>query len=110
MQSSIHLSAKQIRDVQRILHDYLPGREVHAFGSRVTGSEKPMSDLDLCIMGDSPVSATVLDALRSAFIESDLPFKVDVIEWATLSEAFRAIIKRDGVSVGKGKAAKGISS
>ena len=30
--------------------------------------------------------------LREAFEESDLPFRVDVVDYRTVSEAFRAII------------------
>jgi type I restriction enzyme S subunit len=45
-------------------------------------------------------------ALADAFAESDLPWKVDVVDWATTSESFRKIIERDKVVVqpaGKGK-------
>jgi len=33
--------------------------------------------------------------LKDAFIESDLPFKVDVADWAAASENFKKIIKTD---------------
>jgi predicted nucleotidyltransferase len=41
--------------VQTILRRNVPEREVWAFGSRVTGKAKPTSDLDLCIIGTSPL-------------------------------------------------------
>ena len=31
--------------------------------------------------------------LREAFEESDLPFRVDIVDYNTVSEAFRAIIE-----------------
>jgi predicted nucleotidyltransferase len=79
--------------VLAILRDHIPGRVVRAFGSRVAGSAKPMSDLDLCIMGEKPLPAKQLAALVAAFSDSTLPIKVDVVEWATISPAFRAIIE-----------------
>jgi type I restriction enzyme, S subunit len=36
-------------------------------------------------------------ALADDFSESDLPFKVDVIDWAVTSMAFRKIIEKDKV-------------
>jgi type I restriction enzyme S subunit len=38
-------------------------------------------------------------SLRDDFTESDLPFKVDVVDWATTSDSFRRIIARNKVVV-----------
>ncbi len=64
-----------------------------AFGSRVTGRAKPFSDLDLAIMGEVAVHAATLAALADDFDESDLPFKVDLVEWAGLVGSFRDVIR-----------------
>ena len=93
MPSSIDLRPEQLRLVQSLLHFHVSDREVRAFGSRVTGKAKPMSDLDLCIMGDKPLSSDVQDRLATAFSESTLPFKVDVIVWADVGDRFRAAIR-----------------
>lgn len=45
------------------------------------------------IMGDLPLDFRTLTALKDAFAESDLPFRVDVVDWAATSEAFREIIE-----------------
>ena len=34
-------------------------------------------------------------ALRDDFEESDLPFKVDIVDWNTIDEKFRSIIHHD---------------
>ena len=60
-------------------------------------SAKPYSDLDLAIIGEQPLSIALLAALEHDFTESDLPFKVGVIDWATTSEGFCRIIARDRV-------------
>jgi len=91
---SIDLQPDRLALVRTILWQLVPGLEVRAFGSRVTGTAKPMSDLDLCIMGESRLPSDAMDKVRAAFSESALPFKVDVVEWAALSEAFRAIIDK----------------
>jgi hypothetical protein len=38
-------------------------------------------------------------ALADDFANSDLPFKVDVVDWAATSESFRQIIEQDKVVV-----------
>jgi type I restriction enzyme S subunit len=48
--------------------------------------------LDLVIMGDTPLPLETSGALRDDFSESDLPFKVDIVEWAKTAPAFRTII------------------
>lgn len=83
--------------VKAILHAHVPGREVWAFGSRARRCAKPYSDLDLAIMGEEAISLDTLAALNEAFAESDLPWKVDVVDWARMGEAFRRIVERDRV-------------
>ncbi|MGH2397455.1 MAG: nucleotidyltransferase domain-containing protein [bacterium] len=85
--------------VADILRRHVPDREVWAFGSRATWNAKEYSDLDLAVIGETPLNLSVSAALADDFAESDLPFKVDVVDWATTSESFRKIIERDKVVV-----------
>jgi type I restriction enzyme S subunit len=88
--------------VRDILHKHVPQYEVWAFGSRAKWTAKDYSDLDLCVISDKPLSLSVSAALADDFSESDLPWKVDVVDWATTAESFRKIIERDKVVVQKG--------
>ena len=96
---SIDLRPDHWAIVRGILRRYVPDRKVLAFGSRATWTAKDYSDLDLAIMGDEPLSPGATSALAEGFGESDLPFKVDVVDWAKINENFRDIIRRDGVAV-----------
>ena len=78
--------------VRRILSAHVPECQVWAFGSRVSGPAKPFSDLDLAVISDTPLGARRLALLADAFAESDLPIKVDVVEWARTPESLRAEI------------------
>ena len=99
----IDLRPGDLAAVLAILERHVPGREVRVFGSRVAGKAKAFSDLDLAVMGEEPVSAAVLADLREAFRESDLPFKVDVVDWATTRESFRRVIERECVVIRREK-------
>ena len=89
----LDLTPQNLTEVRRILLLHVPGRTVRAFGSRVQGNAKPFSDLDLVVMGNTPLDFRQLAALKDAFAESNLPFRVDVIDWASTSETFRRIIE-----------------
>lgn len=89
----IDLRPDQLDIVKAIIHQYVPNYEVWAFGSRVAGTAKLYSDLDLTVISDLPLDFELLGSIRDAFSESDLPFKVDLGDWATTSNEFRAIIK-----------------
>jgi type I restriction enzyme S subunit len=88
----IDLTQQAWEIVHRILQTEVPEFAVRAFGSRVRGNAKPYSDLDLVIMTDQPLSFARMAALNEAFDESDLPIRVDVVDWAATSPAFQKII------------------
>lgn len=95
----IDAAPKDLDAVRAILARHVPDREVRVFGSRVTGPVKPFSDLDLVLMGDEPLDLLTRAALVDAFDESDLPFRVDLVEWASTADAFRELIDRQAVKL-----------
>jgi restriction endonuclease S subunit/predicted nucleotidyltransferase len=88
----IDLSPDQLGAVRGLLARHVPGCEVRAFGSRVKWTAKSYSDLDLAVVGAAKLEPGRLAELREAFAESDLPFRVDVLDWHAISENFRRII------------------
>ncbi len=80
--------------VMRILAEQIPGIEVRAFGSRVTQTAKEYSDLDLVVVAKERLPQEVYFRLQDAFEESDLPMRVDVLDWQRLTPEFRAQIER----------------
>ena len=81
--------------IQAILAKY--SYAFYAFGSRVKGTHKPLSDLDLCVLEEMPILEKA--QLQEDFDESNLPFKIDLIEWTEMSEEFRQMIKSDLVLI-----------
>jgi len=91
--SGLDVTAGQWSIIRSILQKYLQDQEIWAFGSRVTGKAKPYSDLDIVVVSEKPLSPELEADLIDAFRESDLPWKVDVLEWSKTGEQFRKIIK-----------------
>lgn len=101
MTGQIDITPEERAIVLRILNEIVPDREVRAFGSRVTGKAKPFSDLDLAIMGDEPLPLKTRARLEEAFSESDLPWKVDVLDWSLTEKGFQKAIKESSLSLAK---------
>jgi type I restriction enzyme, S subunit len=83
--------------VRDILRRHVPQYEVWAFGSRAKGRATRYSDLDLAIISDTPLPLEISAKLADDFSEPDLPWRVDVVDWATTQPAFRKIIEQDRV-------------
>ncbi|MCP2041710.1 putative nucleotidyltransferase [Neisseria sp. HSC-16F19] len=91
--TDLDMAPEALHIVRQILQQHIPQYEVRAFGSRVKGSAKPYSDLDLAVMTtDRPLSLQEHADLTEAFSASDLPWKVDLVDWQLLDEAFRQVI------------------
>lgn len=103
MEMGIDLSAQQLAEVRTILSDLIPDMTVWAFGSRVTGTAREYSDLDLALITNEPVSLALKADLVACFVESNLPFKVDLVDWASTSENFRNIILANKVVIHEGR-------
>ena len=88
--------------VCHILAKHVPDHDVWAFGSRTQGTARRYSDLDLAIITETALSFQVSGSLREDFSESDLSFRVDILDWATTAQPFRRIVERDKVVVQQG--------
>jgi hypothetical protein len=90
----LDITEEDLAIVLDILEQHVPERAVWAFGSRVTGRARPFSDLDLVLVDNTPLSFAQMADLVEAFDQSDLPFKVDIVDWARTDETFKEIIRK----------------
>ena len=90
----IDLEAPQLEHVKNILAEHVPECEVRAFGSRVKGGAKKYSDIDLAIVGKNALDRSRLNRLEEAFENSDLPIRVDILDWHAISQSFQQLIER----------------
>lgn len=95
----IEIRPEHWKIVSDILRRHVPQFDVWAFGSRARFTAKKHSDLDLVVVSEEPLPISLHAAIAEAFSESDLPYRVDVVDWASTGESFREIIERDRVVV-----------
>jgi predicted nucleotidyltransferase len=73
---------------------YIPDATVWAFGSRVKGSNRTSSDLDLAVLCDKQTAKKQLPKLNEVFIESEIPFKVQLLDFNRLPVNMQENIKK----------------
>jgi len=90
------LTGKDENIIRSIISEFASDCEVYAFGSRVRGTNKETSDLDLAfaLPGGVKLPPNRLGDIKYAFSESDLIFRVDVLDYNGIEQYFREIIDR----------------
>lgn len=98
MSSPIDLTPAQRSSILRLIGAHLPHTDVWAYGSRVRWTSQPASDLDLVAFA-GPRQRRQVAALREAFEESGLPFRVDLLVWDEIPESFQEEIDAEHVAL-----------
>jgi predicted nucleotidyltransferase len=84
LNEQITVPVRHLRYLLEQLKLYIPDATVWAFGSRVKGSNRTSSDLDLAVLCDKQTAKKQLPKLNEVFIESDIPFKVQLLDFNRL--------------------------
>lgn len=91
--SQITVSVPHLQYLLEQLKLYIPDATIWAFGSRVKGSHHPASDLDLAILCDKETAQKILPKLNDVFIESNIPFKIQLLDFNRLPPDMQENIK-----------------
>lgn len=67
------------------------------FGSRARGDARRTSDIDLALRASQAIPAHWLAEAREAIDESRVPFRVDLIDYATAPPALKNAIDIEGI-------------
>jgi uncharacterized protein len=89
LSATFHLSSEHLSLVRSILKTKLPDVDAYVFGSRAGPNPKKQSDLDIALTATKPIDWRVMADLREALEESDLPIRVDLVDWSTCSDEFK---------------------
>jgi uncharacterized protein len=88
----IDLDARYIQQIKQIIRALTGACEVRVFGSRIDGTAKKYSDLDLALVSEKEIPSEQMEAMRDAFSGSSIPIMVDIVDYKTVSERFKNII------------------
>jgi len=87
----LQIETRHLEIINSILSKY--PYTFYAYGSRVKGTGRKYSDLELCYREEIPWN--VLSHIQEDLENSNLPFKVDLIAWNWMSPEFQELIKQD---------------
>lgn len=93
----INIEPKHLKYVKDILAKY--PYKFYVFGSRASSKTKKFSDLDLCFFESIP--QPVLLSIEEDFEESDLPYKVDLVDANKCSPEFQKVILKNMIHLDK---------
>ena len=77
--------------VKQIVLKHIPKDNfaVFLFGSRAVGNAKPLSDIDIGILGSEPLPTIIKVDLESDLEESIVPYKIDLIDFYQVDKDFK---------------------
>ncbi len=96
----LNLHPQHLQIIVSIFGEILPnGVQAFVFGSRVNGTARKYSDVDVCLKRDQDIPSEVILDLKEAFSLSDLPFRVDIVIYRNCTDAFKKIIDENNVQI-----------
>lgn len=82
-ENTFGLTDRDLETISVIFKKHPAVKEVWLFGSRAKGNHSPGSDIDLAIMNEG-VCDQEMSQLKAAFVESLLPYFVDLVNYPSL--------------------------
>ena len=92
------------------MHDYKPEiiyiirknlknnpADILLFGSRADGKASNLSDFDIAIRSETEIYDSVMDAIREELENSNIPFKIDLVDYNKVSDKLRLSIDRSSI-------------
>lgn len=87
------MSRKTELEIKKIIFQFLDPKKykVFIFGSRAKGKAGKYSDYDIGILGKRPLPSYLKVLIEEALEESNLPFKVDIVDFSNVSKDFKKV-------------------
>ena len=71
--------------------------QIYLFGSRARGTAKSSSDVDIAVLPQELVPDNIFSELREIFEESDIPYRVDLVDLSTVGDPFKKVVLSEGI-------------
>lgn len=94
----IDLDKKYLDFIKEKIAKHLQNCTIYLYGSRVKGTAKKYSDIDIALDCES-LDDNILLKLKTEFADSTLPYEVDIIDLNKISETFKNHIINDLIEI-----------
>ena len=89
------VNEEELKIIANIIAPFKDKYKFFAYGSRVKGNFRELSDLDIMIKGKNPIEVFELEEIKENFDNSNLSYVVNLVDYFSISESFYNIIKDD---------------
>lgn len=89
-----NISAKDLKkSVRKIFNKYidLKDYDVFFFGSRVAGSHRETSDIDIGIRGRKKVPRSAIFKIKEEIDNLPILYKIDIVDFSSVSKEFKRV-------------------
>jgi predicted nucleotidyltransferase len=91
------LDTKAREKIISLISALLPRAKIYLFGSRARGTYSKWSDIDIALDADVPLPITAVDEIKSVFEATNMPYKIEVVDFHRVSPSMREAIRREGI-------------
>lgn len=94
----LDIRKEYLDELRSIFCGYCPKAEIWAYGSRIKNNSHSGSDLDLAVKNLNDEKKSVTE-LRRILNDSDIPFLIEIQEFAKLPKSFQDEIMKDYIQI-----------
>ena len=80
-----------------ILSTLFPSAEIYLFGSRARGTQSQWSDIDIALKEEKKISRTGIDEAISMLQASNIPYKIEIVDFNAVTQDMRSSIVDEGI-------------
>jgi uncharacterized protein len=91
------LDEKIKQKIIAVISALIPDAKIYLFGSRARGTNAERADIDIALDAGRPLPQRDVDEVKSMFRESNIMYKVDVVDFYQINEAMKEEILRERV-------------
>lgn len=91
------LDEKYKNKIISILSALFPRTKIYLFGSRARKTNREFSDIDIALDAGRPLDNIDVGEARDMLAESNVPYKIDVLDLQSVPEEMKKIILKEGV-------------
>lgn len=89
---------KETQDkIIKIIQALMPTAKIYLFGSRARGTHDEWSDIDIALDTGVKIPYVHVDEIISILKATNIPYKIEVVDFQSVSQAMRDSIARDGI-------------
>ncbi len=91
------LNEKDKKKIIGILLVLVPDARIYLFGSRARGTNAEYSDIDIALDVGSRIPVKVIDEAKAMLAESNIPYKIDIVDIFQVGEVMRNQILKERI-------------